>query len=57
MTDAYRCPACGTENYPEDDAFYPPVPRHVFTNCNVCGIPLRTIEEESMGMCGSCAAE
>lgn len=19
MTDAYRCPVCGTENYPEDD--------------------------------------
>lgn len=31
--------------------------RRVFTNCNVCGIPLRTFEEEQMGMCDRCAEE
>jgi hypothetical protein len=29
----------------------------VFTNCNVCGIRLRTEDEEKMGMCARCAAE
>jgi hypothetical protein len=29
----------------------------VFTNCNVCGIRLRTVEEDRMGMCERCAAE
>jgi hypothetical protein len=29
----------------------------VFTNCNVCGIPLRTADEDQMGMCERCAAE
>lgn len=27
----------------------------VCTNCNVCGIPIRTFEEEQMGMCEPCA--
>lgn len=29
----------------------------VFTNCNVCGAPLRTRDEDEMGMCDRCAAE
>lgn len=29
----------------------------VFTNCNVCGIVLRTEEEERMGMCEKCSKE
>lgn len=27
----------------------------VFTNCNVCGIKLRTDDEEEIGMCDRCA--
>ncbi len=33
----------------------PPPP--VFTNCNVCGIKLRTPEDDGMGMCDRCARE
>jgi hypothetical protein len=29
----------------------------VFTNCNVCGITLRTRDEDEVGMCERCAAE
>ena len=29
----------------------------VFTNCNVCGIKLRTDDENQMGMCERCADE
>ncbi len=29
----------------------------VFTHCNVCGILLRTRDEDEMGMCERCAAE
>ena len=29
----------------------------VFTHCNVCGVVLRTEDEERMGMCEKCAAE
>jgi hypothetical protein len=29
----------------------------VFTNCNVCGIQLRTRDEDEMGMCERCSAE
>lgn len=29
----------------------------VFTNCNVCGVPIKTSEEDKMGMCERCAAE
>ena len=29
----------------------------VFTNCNVCGIVLRTAAEDEMGMCERCADE
>lgn len=32
-------------------------PKSVFTNCNVCGIKLRTPEEDQVGMCERCAAE
>lgn len=32
-------------------------PGPVFTNCNVCGIKLRTEEEDRIGMCERCAAE
>lgn len=59
MTNANRCPECSTENYPEEDSeshAEPPV-GGVFSNCNVCGIPLRTFDEEAMGMCEQCAAE
>jgi len=28
----------------------------IFTNCNVCGIKLRTDDEDQMGMCVRCAA-
>ena len=31
--------------------------QHVFTDCNVCGIKLRTESEHRMGMCDRCAAE
>ena len=37
----------------------PGIPRDddgpVFTNCNVCGIRLRTRDEDEMGMCEACA--
>lgn len=49
MTDAYRCPECGEENYPPDDG------EKVFTNCNVCGAQLRTRFEYEVGMCERCA--
>lgn len=29
--------------------------RRVFTNCNDCGLPLRTDEEYAMGLCDKCA--
>lgn len=29
----------------------------VFTHCNVCGCPLRTEDEDKMGMCERCAQE
>jgi hypothetical protein len=29
----------------------------IFTNCNVCGIRLRTEDEDGMGMCEGCAGE
>lgn len=29
----------------------------VFTHCNVCGIKLRTEDEEKMGMCERCSKE
>jgi hypothetical protein len=29
----------------------------VFSHCNVCGVPLRTPDEDKMGMCERCAAE
>jgi RecJ-like exonuclease len=32
-------------------------PALVFTHCNVCGIKLRTEDEDKMGMCERCAAE
>jgi hypothetical protein len=31
--------------------------KRVFTNCNVCGIKLRTADEDKMGMCVRCAGE
>lgn len=34
-----------------------PSTKVVFTNCNVCGIKLRTDDENQMGMCERCAAE
>ncbi len=37
------------------DSLLPPVA--VFAHCNVCGIRLRTPEEDQMGMCERCAAE
>lgn len=59
MTDAFKCPTCGTENYPEDDDpdQGPYRPALSPDKCNVCGIPLRTFDEERMGMCDSCASE
>jgi DNA-directed RNA polymerase subunit RPC12/RpoP len=51
MTDAYKCPACGTENYPDEDGEF------IFTNCNVCGVRLRWQFEDRMGMCARCANE
>ncbi len=33
------------------------VKKPVFTHCNVCGIALRTEDEEKMGMCERCATE
>jgi hypothetical protein len=33
------------------------VSSRVFDNCNVCGIALRTLDEDRMGMCERCAAE
>ncbi len=32
-------------------------PTRIFTNCNVCGIKLRTEAEDRMGMCERCCAE
>ncbi len=29
----------------------------VFTHCNVCGVVLRTRDEDEMGMCEKCAGE
>ena len=31
--------------------------KRVFDNCNVCGVRLRTKDEDRMGMCEKCAAE
>jgi len=31
--------------------------RRIFTNCNVCGIALRTDAEDEIGMCEKCAGE
>ena len=50
MTDAFRCPACGSENQEVHDDFS-------FTRCNVCGISIKTKDEIEMGMCDRCAAE
>ena len=59
MTDAYRCPECGTENYPPDeqDEYEPYRVKPVYTNCNVCGIVLRADTELLMGLCDRCADE
>ena len=59
ITDAYRCPECGAENYPDgDDDYHRAGPyRPVFTNCNVCGVKLRTVAEDQVGMCERCADE
>lgn len=57
MTDSYRCPTCGTNNYPDDNAGDGPAESHVFRNCNVCGIVLRSDDEFRMGMCERCASE
>jgi hypothetical protein len=35
----------------------PPEHVFVFTNCNGCGIKLRTKDEDEMGLCERCAAE
>ncbi len=31
--------------------------KRVFDSCNVCGIKIRTKEEDKMGMCERCASE
>lgn len=33
------------------------VPDYIFSHCNVCGIRLRTSDEDQMGMCERCAGE
>ena len=60
--DIYRCPECGAlpDEQEQDDYVSPRTLRSVgkvFTNCNVCGILLRTFSEERMGMCEECADE
>jgi hypothetical protein len=47
--DEEICPSCQCEDLPEAHM--------VFTNCNVCGIRLRTQDEDVMGMCEGCAGE
>lgn len=44
------CPDCGDRLFFDDN-------EPVFTNCNVCGIKLRTEAEDQMGMCERCADE
>ncbi len=39
------------------DSYDAPEQPCVFSNCNVCGIKLRTSDEDKMGMCERCAAE
>lgn len=39
----------------DEGRFVVPDEEVVFTNCNVCGIVLRTDDEEQMGMCERCA--
>lgn len=51
MTDAFKCPTCGAENYQDDNAGF------VFSHCNVCGIRILRGDEGEMGMCERCAAE
>jgi len=58
-----ECDCDGTDDCFDPMAHYDPqdeddtAERRVFTNCNVCGIKLRTDDEEKMGMCERCAAE
>ena len=55
----------GPEDNPADDIqptkedwdAYEASQQKVFDNCNVCGIKLRTLAEDRMGMCERCAAE
>lgn len=60
LTDAFKCPCCGASNWPDEEGDESPIqsmaPR-VFSNCNVCGIRLRTEDEDQMGMCERCANE
>lgn len=44
------CKPCQYEDVPEAHMA-------VFTHCNVCGIRLRTADEDQMGMCERCANE
>ena len=46
------CGPCQVEDLPEAHMM-----RYVFTNCNVCGIILRTEDEHRMGMCERCCLE
>lgn len=43
------CHGCGERLYFDEP--------QVFTNCNVCGIKLRTEAEDQIGMCDRCAGE
>lgn len=44
------CKPCQYEDVPEPSIV-------VFTHCNVCGIALRTRDEDEMGMCERCSNE
>jgi DNA-directed RNA polymerase subunit RPC12/RpoP len=39
MTDAYKCPTCGTENYPDEDDDMPSRKRPI-GECEECNFPL-----------------
>lgn len=60
-----KCPRCeGTGRYqrfgcPEKDCSVCDGKGRIiiYEKCEVCGIPLRTADEERMGLCERCAAE